>query len=92
LSWNGTSGRFINAFRDDGKSAMMGDGSFGICSINSGDNIQEIKAALPDIEMDWGDYKTNNYPYITYGWNGSQYGFWSSVDKLLEMNFSQRIE
>ncbi len=73
LSWNGTSGQLINAFQSNGKSAMMGDGSFELVD-KDGEGIQEIRTSLPDIDMDWGNYETSTFPYVTYGWNGGRCG------------------
>jgi hypothetical protein len=80
LSWNGTRGTFINASRNGDKSALMGDGGFELVDRN-GDGIKEIMAALPNIDLDWGVYKTSTFPRITYSWNGSQYGFWPDTIK-----------
>jgi hypothetical protein len=88
LSWNGINGRFINAFNDSGKSAIVGDGGFELF-YSDGDNNQEIKAMLPDINMDWGAYNTSKYPYVTYGWNGAQYGLWSSIRQVAGNEFLQ---
>lgn len=81
LSWNGTSGQLINAFQSNGKSAMMGDGSFELVD-KDGDGIQEIRTSLPDIDMDWGNYTTNTYPYVTYGWSGGECGLWPDVEQI----------
>jgi hypothetical protein len=74
LSWNGTNGIFINAFDTSGCSALMGDGDFELKYV-SGNAIPKIVATLPDIDLDWGSYRTKSFPIITYSWNGRQYGF-----------------
>jgi len=81
LSWDGIRGRFINAFDSSGTSVMVGDGDFVLVN-KDGDNIKEIHATLPDIDMDWGDHKTTAFPHITYTWNGSKYGLWVSARKI----------
>jgi hypothetical protein len=86
LSWNGLRGRFVNSIREDQTSAMIGDGGFELVD-KTGDGIKEVKVALPDIDIDWDEYKTSTYPYITYGWNGSQYGFWPNTGQIGENEF-----
>ncbi len=81
LSWNGTQGRFTSAFGNDGESVMLGDGSCELVD-KDGDGIWEIRTALPDIDLDWGDHRTSTYSYVTYGWNGSQYGLWPNVGQV----------
>ncbi len=75
LSWDGKGGKFINAFRRDGKSVMLSDGG---CALVPGKQkaVQAITANLPDVYMVPKSYKTKAYPAITYKWNGSEYGLW----------------
>ncbi|HKZ39932.1 MAG TPA: hypothetical protein VJ044_03170, partial [Candidatus Hodarchaeales archaeon] len=56
LSWNGTFGRVITASRE----SIMGDGSFQLLD-KDGDDIQEIRAALPDLDIDFGDLHTSSF-------------------------------
>jgi len=86
LSWNGTRGRFINA---DGDHIMMGNGGFELVDTNQ-DGIQEIITALPDIDMDWGKYKTSTFPRITYSWNGKEYGFWPEAKQINKSTKSKK--
>ncbi|HKZ39933.1 MAG TPA: hypothetical protein VJ044_03175 [Candidatus Hodarchaeales archaeon] len=76
LSWDGSRGALLSASRRDGKSSLIGDGGFELTDGN-GDGIKEITASLPNLEMEWGDYRTTTFPRIVYSWNGKQYGFWS---------------
>lgn len=76
LSWNGTRGKFINGFDSLGLSVLLGSDYCQLLVVN-GDGIKEITTALPDIDMDWGAYKTRTFPNITYSWNGTQYGLWT---------------
>jgi hypothetical protein len=74
LSWNGSRGRFINSFLDNGKSALVG-WLFEPVHRNASD-ILAIEAALPDLEMQWEEYKTSTFPHLRYTWNGKDYGLW----------------
>ncbi len=75
LSWDGKEGKFINAFRRDGKSVLLSDGG---CALVAGNQkgIQDITANVPDVYTVPKSYKTKTYPSVTYKWNGSEYGFW----------------
>lgn len=80
LDWDGTSGRFINDYDvNTGKSSLI-PGSFLLFDWE-GDEIMEIFS-----EWNYDDVPPENppvnYPLVTYGWNGSRYGYWSSVYQL----------
>lgn len=75
LTWDGKKGSFINDFRVDGKSYLQGDGGFELVDKNK-KGIYKITTTLPDIGIDWEDFKTKTFPRITYSWNGKQYGLW----------------
>jgi len=76
LSWNGIRGRFINASDSTGASELMGDDGCDLIPITK-NGIRKIETTLPDLEFDWGDYKTTTFPRITYTWNGHRYGLWA---------------
>jgi hypothetical protein len=84
LSWNGTSGRFVSG-------DMIGSGGVDLLDVD-GSGIKCLRAKLltqDEISLDM--FKTSTFPYVTYGWNGTQYGLWPSVrqipiDELLPAN------
>ena len=93
LSWNGKSGRFINAFDSTGISVMEGNGGCDLVD-KDGDGIQEIRTTLPEIDRDYGALRTGTFPYVTYGWNGMQYGLWSNTEQIAGDEFlpANRLE
>jgi len=93
LSWDGKHGGFLNAFLRKkkaaakgkgffelrvGKSAIIGGGLFDLADDHK-DSIKAITAILPDIDMQWDNYRTKTFPHVTYTWNGKQYGLWMSA-------------
>jgi hypothetical protein len=82
LSWDGTKGKFISG-------EMAGSAECELIDTD-GDGIKEIRTEISDMQIP-GDFKTSTHPYVTYGWNGTQYGLWPSVrqvpkDELLPAN------
>ncbi len=78
LSWDGTKGKFISG-------EMAGSAECELIDTD-GDGIMEIRTKISDMQIP-DDFKTSTYPYITYGWNGAQYGLWSSVRQVPESDF-----
>ena len=76
LSWNGSRARFINTSDSTGASRLMGNGGCDLIP-NTKNGIKKIETTLPDLDLDWGDYKTSTFPRITYTWNGQLYGLWT---------------
>ena len=54
----------------------MGNGGCDLIP-NTKNGIKKIETTLPDLDLDWGDYKTITFPRITYTWNGQLYGLWT---------------
>jgi hypothetical protein len=69
VSWNGQSGRFLNAHEGDLSTLRSLEGGFQVVDLN-GDGIMEIVGKW--VESAVSDSTTN----ITYSWNGQQYGRW----------------
>jgi hypothetical protein len=84
LSWNGSRGRFISG-------DMIGSGRVDLLDVD-GSGIKCIRVQLLTWEeTSWDEFKTSTFPYVTYGWNGTQYGLWPNVrqipiDELLPAN------
>ena len=86
LSWNGTRGRMINAIDPaTGQSAIVStDELYELIDANR-DGVLEIRGDIADT---WQEYFPNlnppTLPKITYGWNGTEYGFWPAVRQVPE--------
>ncbi len=78
LSWDGTKGKFISE-------EMAGSAECELIDTD-GDGIMEIRTEISDMQIP-DDFKTSTYPYVTYGWNGAQYGLWPSVRQVPESDF-----
>jgi len=78
LSWNGTSGRFIN-------NVMVGSEDCELIDAD-GDGIMEIRTSILGLEG-FDEFKTVTYPFVTYGWNGVKYGLWPSVRQVPQSEF-----
>jgi len=78
LSWNGTRGRFISG-------EMVGSADCNLIDVD-GDGVQEIRTRVTNINH-YQQFKTSTYPYVTYGWNGTQYGLWPNVRQIPESEF-----
>ncbi|MEW6509306.1 MAG: hypothetical protein AB1432_16365, partial [Bacteroidota bacterium] len=93
LSWDGISGRFINDYDiNTGKSSIV-PGYFNLFDWE-GDGIYEIDSEWRNSNGDLYPLPENppvNFPYVTYGWNGSKYGYWSSVYQLKRGDFYPAI-
>lgn len=76
LSWDGIAGRFINAFSDNGKSALLSDGGCELLADRKGSKVFEIETRLPSVYSVPENFKTSVYPLIRYTWNGKLYGLW----------------
>ncbi|MCU7505267.1 MAG: hypothetical protein HF314_19455 [Ignavibacteria bacterium] len=80
LDWDGTSGKFINDYDvNTGKSSLV-PGIFWLFDWE-GDGIWEIFSHW-EYDQAPPENPPANYPLVTYGWNGSKYGLWSSVYQL----------
>lgn len=80
LSWNGARGRLISG-------NMIGSGSDELLDVN-GDGVMELREKLvTEDEISSPEFKTSSFPYVTYGWNGSQYGLWPNVKQYAENEF-----
>jgi len=73
LSWNGFRGRFISATDSNGVSELISDGGCELIPTTT-NGIKKIVTNLPDLDFDWGEYKTTTFPGITYTWDGHRYG------------------
>jgi len=86
ISWNGSRGKFINDIHNiTGKSTVVTvDDVFDLFDTD-GDGVMEIRGLISDV---WQKYFPNlnstTLPNITYGWNGSLYGFWPNVTQVPE--------
>ncbi len=77
LSWNGTRGRFINGY-------VIGSGDVDLLDVDgSGIKCLRVKLFTQD-ETSSPEFKTSTFPYVTYGWNGTQYGLWPNVRQIPE--------
>ncbi len=80
LSWNGTRGRFISG-------DMIGSGENELLDVNS-DGTKDLRVKLLTFdETSLSEFKTSSFPYVTYGWNGTQYGLWPNVKQYAENEF-----
>ena len=93
LSWDGSNGIFINDYDPiTGKSKLV-PGYFNLYD-QEGDGIYEISTMYQyneDYTYTPPENPPSNYPYVSYGWNGSKYGLWPSVYQLQEGDFYPAI-
>ena len=85
LSWDGTRGRFINAFEDEGGSALIGSG-FGLGG-KDWRGAKQIVTSLPNLDIEWADYRTKTFPQVTYAWNGKLYGLWLDAKRQIRGHY-----
>lgn len=89
ISWDGSEGTIINEYDNiTGKSTLI-PGPFKLFDWE-GDGIYEISSQWyfnDDYDFSLPENPPVNYPYITYGWNGNQYGYWTSIYQLKEGDF-----
>jgi len=93
LSWNGSNGKFINDYDPGTDKSKLVPGPFKLFDEN-GDGVYEISSMYSyDDEYTHTPIENPppNYPYVTYGWNGSKYGLWPSVHQLKEGDFYPAI-
>ncbi|MBI3580397.1 MAG: VCBS repeat-containing protein [Ignavibacteriales bacterium] len=87
FSWDGNTGHIINQADSLGYSALKAaDEMFELLDFD-GDGVKEIRGEwLTEDDPDGGGYFTNNpsptRPWVTYGWNGSLYGYWPSIHQV----------
>ncbi len=84
LSWNGTAGAIINAVdpKTYQSTLVSTDGMFELININRND-INEIRGQIgPVWQKYFPDHNPSTLPFITYGWNGTQYGLWPTVRQV----------
>jgi len=88
FSWNGQRGRIVNDIGADGQSVIIGtDGMYDLFDIDD-DGIVEIQTEWlrRDDPYGGGLFPENNpspkAPCVTYGWNGSLYGYWPHVPQV----------
>ncbi len=80
LSWDGKHGKFISG-------DMIGSGGIELLNIDT-TGIEELRVKLlTEVETTWSEFKTSSFPYVTYGWNGSEYGLWPNVKQYAEDQF-----
>ncbi len=89
LSWDGTRGRMINNVDPaTGQSTIVSiDEMYELIDADR-DGVLEIRGDIADV---WQEYFPNHnpptLPKITYGWNGSEYGFSPTVRQVPESEF-----
>ncbi len=93
LSWDGYNGAFINEYDVNNRKSSLVPGSFELFDEN-GDGIYEI-SSMYSYEDEYTHTPVENpppnYPYVTYGWNGSKYGLWPNVYQLKYGDFYPAI-
>ena len=93
LSWNSNEGIFINDYDINTRKSKLVPGPFRFFDEN-GDGIFEI-SSMYSYDNEYISTPVENpppnYPYVTYGWNGSKYGLWSNVYQLKKGDFYPKI-
>jgi len=86
ISWDGTTGTIINQIDPTSGNTTI-HGAESLFELIAMDTISpmQIRAYWPD-EEDFSKWFPNTpvstYPYVTYSWNGTQYGLWSSTRQI----------
>ena len=93
LSWNGISGSFINEVDDITSKSNLIPGPFRLFDQN-GDDVYEISSVFSyneEYSYSIPQFPPQNFPYVTYGWNGDKYGLWPEVYQLSENDYYPAI-
>ena len=85
VSWDGTEGKFISDVDQSGQSVIIAvAGLFDAIDIE-GNGKYVIRSEWAD-SAETGNWFPENpsptAPFVTYGWNGSKYGYWPSVPQI----------
>jgi hypothetical protein len=89
LSWNGTRGKMINNIdpATHQSTIVSMDEDYELIDANR-DGVLVIRGTIDSI---WQEYFPNHQsttlPKITYGWNGTEFGFWPTVRQIPESEF-----
>jgi len=93
LSWNGINGIFINEVDYITSKSKLIPGPFRLFDQN-GDGVYEISSVFT-YNDEYSDtipqYPPENFPYVTYGWNGDKFGLWPEVYQLSENDYYPAI-
>ena len=90
LSWNGARGKIINDINVTTKQSMLvsTDGWYDLVDINR-NGILVIRGEIDSIWQRYFPYlNPATLPSITYSWDGSKYGFFSSAHQISANEFS----
>jgi hypothetical protein len=84
LSWDGTRGRMINQVDPaTGQSMIVSIEEMYELIDADRDGVSEIRGDIPGV---WQEYFPHHnspiLPKITYGWNGTEYGYWPTVRQV----------
>jgi hypothetical protein len=93
LSWNGITGSFINEVDPITSKSKLIPGPFRLFDQN-GDGVYEISSVFSyndEYSYTIPQYPLQNFPYVTYGWNGDKYGLWPEVYQLSENDYYPAI-
>ena len=89
LSWNGTTASIINSVDPNTHQSTLvsTDNVYELIDANR-NGIFQIRGQIDSVWQSYfPDHNTVTLPYITYGWNGSLYGFWGTVRQVSENDF-----
>ena len=78
LSWNGTRGRMINAIHPlTSQSAIITTDDVYKFIDTKEKGVLAIRCLIDDVwQKYFPEYHPKSLPYITYSWNGTNYGYW----------------
>ncbi|MEK6755486.1 MAG: hypothetical protein AABZ02_04970 [Bacteroidota bacterium] len=86
ISWNGTTGTVINQTNPENGNTTIhaSESMFDLISIDTS-SAMLVRGFWPDEEdfLEWfPDKQFSTMPYVTYSWNGSQYGLWPDTRQI----------
>ncbi|MGA2625196.1 MAG: hypothetical protein ABSF91_15170 [Bacteroidota bacterium] len=90
FSWNGLRGRVLNDIDPrDGQSVIVSQGGLFELFQIAEDSTQRIRGQVGQgfVETDFTYLQGPTLPWVTYGWNGSLYGFWPSIHQVAGKEF-----